>query len=131
MPVGAIALVFMLQVPASSIRTGLDSAAARRPMAATIEPADSTAAALRRKFIPEARQVPAWVYASASDTLPKRRRRSVEYSDWYYRRLQVHRWASWLELPVFGTEYWLGQKLISDQHVAGWVKPTHATVAGA
>ena len=131
MPVGAIALVFLLQVPASSVRTGPDSTAARRAMAATFEPADSTAAALRRRFIPDARPVPAWAYASASDTLPRRRRRSVEYSDWYYRRLQLHRWGSWLELPVFGTEYWLGQKLISDQHVAGWVKPTHAAVAGA
>ncbi len=130
MPVGAIALVFLLQVQASSVPSGPDSAATRRPPAATTAPADSTTAALFRRFIPDARQVPAWAHAQASDTLPRRRRRSVEYSDWYYRRLQIHRWGSWLELPVFGTEYWLGQKLMSDQHLANWVKPAHATVAG-
>ncbi len=130
MPVGAIALVFLLQVQASSVPSGPDSTATRRPPAATTAPADSTTAALFRRFIPDARQVPAWAQAQASDTLPRRRRRSVEYSDWYYRRLQIHRWGSWLELPVFGTEYWLGQKLMSDQHLANWVKPAHATVAG-
>jgi hypothetical protein len=131
MSVGAVALVFLLQVPSSSVLGRPDSTATRRPMAATIAPADSTTEALRRRFMPEPRRVPAWAYSSASDTLPRRRRRSVEYSDWYYRRLQIHRWGSWLELPVFGTEYWLGQKLFSDQHRANWVKPAHATVAGA
>ncbi|HMA23770.1 MAG TPA: hypothetical protein VKP00_07245 [Gemmatimonadaceae bacterium] len=65
-----------------------------------------------------------------TDTIP-RRRRAVEYSDWYYRRLQLHRWGSWLEFPVFGTEYWLGQKLISRTGESeDWVKSTHGAVAG-
>ena len=67
-----------------------------------------------------------------ADTLPRRRRASVEYSDWYYRRLQVHRWGSYAELPLFAAEYWLGNKLISHSETPGsWVKPTHVTVAAS
>ena len=128
MPVGAIALVFLLQVPASSVRTGPDSTAARRAMAATFEPADSTAAALRRKFIPDARQVPAWAYASASDTLPRRRRRSVEYSDWYYRRLTIHKAASFATVPLFVTEYILGDKLYKGEGTSS-TRSAHQAVA--
>jgi hypothetical protein len=75
--------------------------------------------------------VPDWSRTLTADTVP-RRRRAVEYSDEYYSRLQLHRWGSWLEFPVFGAEYWLGQKLMSrDETPASWVKPTHAVVAGA
>jgi hypothetical protein len=101
---------------------------------ATSAPADSTSTAAptetyRREPIVDARLVPDWSRALSVDTIP-RRRRAVEYSDEYYSRLQLHRIGSWLELPVFGTEYWLGQKLISDAHPADWVKTTHAVVAG-
>ncbi|HEX3865183.1 MAG TPA: hypothetical protein VHV78_00470 [Gemmatimonadaceae bacterium] len=51
------------------------------------------------------------------DTLP-RRRRAIEYSDWYARRLEVHRIGSYLELPLFGAEYVLGNQLLhgADRH---------------
>ena len=76
------------------------------------------------------RLLPNVISLSATDTQPRRRRRAVQYSDWYYRRLQVHRWGSWLELPVFAGEWWLGNKLISRTEApASWVKPTHVTVA--
>jgi hypothetical protein len=99
---------------------------------ATSAPADSANIAwYRRPPTGDARLVPDWSRALTADTVP-RRRRAVEYSDEYYSRLQLHRWGSWLEFPVFGTEYWLGQKLMSrDEAPAGWVKPTHAVVAGA
>jgi hypothetical protein len=99
-----------------------------------IAPADSvrdslTAVALRRSLLADARVMPVWALPPAQDTQPRKRRHAVQYSDAYYTRLQIHRVGSWLELPVFGTEYWLGQKLINDSPVAGWVKPTHTTVA--
>jgi hypothetical protein len=106
---------------------------------ATSAPADSALATApaavaptelyRREPIVDARLVPDWSRALTMDTIP-RRRRAVEYSDEYYSRLQLHRIGSWLELPVFGTEYWLGQKLISDARPGDWVKTTHAVVAG-
>ena len=82
-----------------------------------------------RAFVFDARLMPVWALPPAQDTQPRKRRRAVQYSDAYYTRLQIHRVGSWLELPVFGTEYWLGQKLINDSPRAGWVKPTHTTVA--
>jgi len=88
-----------------------------------------TVAALRRRLLLDARLMPVWALPPAQDTQPRKRRRAVQYSDAYYTRLQIHRVGSWLELPVFGTEYWLGQKLINDIPPAGWVKPTHTTVA--
>jgi len=82
-----------------------------------------------RALLVDARLMPVWALPPAQDTQPKKRRRAIQYSDAYYTRLQIHRVGSWLELPVFGAEYWLGQKLINDAPVAGWVKPTHTTVA--
>jgi hypothetical protein len=87
------------------------------------------AVAARRALLLDARLVPVWALPPAQDTQPRKRRRAIQYSDAYYTRLQIHRIGSWLELPVFGTEYLLGQKLINDAPPAGWVKPTHTTVA--
>jgi hypothetical protein len=59
-----------------------------------------------------------------------RRRHTVELSDAYYVRLETHRWGSYAELPLFATEYWLGDKLMArGTPVANWVKPTHVGVA--
>jgi hypothetical protein len=77
----------------------------------------------------DARVVPTWPLPPAQDTQPRKRKRAIQYSDQYYTRLQIHRVGSWLELPVFGAEYWLGQKLINDSPRSSWVKPTHTTVA--
>ena len=43
------------------------------------------------------------------------RPRAIEYSDWYYRRLTMHRIASYAELPLFAGEYVLGERLINDE----------------
>jgi hypothetical protein len=78
----------------------------------------------------DARLMPNARYAVLQDTLRKRRR-AVSYSDAYYTRLQIHRYGSYVELPVFAAEWWLGNKLTSTDEIPGsWVKPTHATVAG-
>jgi hypothetical protein len=42
--------------------------------------------------------------------------RAVEYSDWYGRRLTVHRWASYAMLPLFAAQYVLGDRIL-DQKV--------------
>jgi hypothetical protein len=57
------------------------------------------------------------------------RPRVVEYSDWYARRLTIHRLGSYVMLPLFGAEYLLGQRLINGTNVPGWVKPAHVAVA--
>ncbi|HEY7394386.1 MAG TPA: hypothetical protein VH559_06060 [Gemmatimonadaceae bacterium] len=64
--------------------------------------------------------------APRSDTL--QRRHAVSYSDWYYRRLMIHRIGSYTMLPLFGAEYLLGNQLMQGD-ANGSVKPAHAAVA--
>lgn len=43
------------------------------------------------------------------------RRKPIEYSDAYATRLAIHRIGSYVELPLFATEYVLGQKLLNEE----------------
>lgn len=67
---------------------------------------------------------------TADTPVVRRRPRAVEYSDLYYTRLTVHRYASYTMLPMFAAEYALGQNLMQDASPAQWMRPTHAFVAG-
>lgn len=60
-----------------------------------------------------------------ADTTPHRatRPRAIEYSDWYYRRLTMHRIGSYVEFPLFAAEYVLGERLLHDQQQQGFVPP--------
>lgn len=74
----------------------------------------------------------------AGDTIP--RRRSVAYSEWYSRRLTIHRYGSYAMLPLFVTQYVLGNKLINQKEdlyagkrtipVDDKLRGTHGVVAG-
>ncbi|MEO8562517.1 MAG: hypothetical protein ABI601_10610 [bacterium] len=60
------------------------------------------------------------------DTTPRRRRKSIEVSDWYARRLQIHRIGAYSMIPLFAMQAYAGSKLYSDgSAAASWVKPTH------
>jgi hypothetical protein len=84
-------------------------------------PADSAPATFR--FVP-VDNTP----LAAADTNP-RRRRAIEYSDWYARRLEVHRIGSYTMLPLFGAEYVLGNQLIHGADPNSAVGNWHAVVA--
>src|SRR5690242_11497058 len=60
---------------------------------------------------------------------PRVRRHAISYSDQYYTRLTIHRYGSYVMLPLFAAEYALGQNLINDNSPPGWIKPTHLGVA--
>ncbi len=47
------------------------------------------------------------------DTTP--RRRAITLSDWYLRRLTLHRYGSYAMLPLFAGQYVLGQRLLSQK----------------
>lgn len=60
----------------------------------------------------------------------RRRRVAVEYSDWYARRLALHRWASYTTLPLFAAQYVTGQKLMDMGSAAPlWVRRAHGPLA--
>jgi hypothetical protein len=73
--------------------------------------------------------------AQERDTIPRRRRRSIEVSEWYHRRLVIHRALSYATIPLFTTQYVAGEKLFEQGSAApGWAKTTHrvgaTTLAG-
>ena len=103
--VTALSIAVAPLAPAAPLDTAPDSLAAR-PMA------DSTPRSVMR--VTE----PALAFRAAADTGGTRRTHAVEYSDWYARRLTVHRIASYTMLPLFAGEYVLGQQLINQQNGA-------------
>jgi hypothetical protein len=56
------------------------------------------------------------------------RPRAIEYSDAYGTRLKIHRIGSYVMLPLFASEYILGDRLLRQNH-ADWLKPAHGVVA--
>ncbi len=63
------------------------------------------------------------------------RPKAIEYSDAYYTRLAIHRYASYTELPLFATEYVLGQRILNGQRTGDFAssgtRSAHKVVAGA
>lgn len=54
----------------------------------------------------------------------------VEYSDWYGRRLTIHRWASYATLPLFAFQYAAGRELYEKSNDApAWAREGHGVAA--
>ena len=63
---------------------------------------------------------------------PHVRPRVVEVSDWYSRRLTIHRWVFYATIPVFVAEYEAGKQLYDKSRAAPtWAKTTHRVGATA
>jgi hypothetical protein len=63
------------------------------------------------------------------DTVPQRPH-AVVLSDWYYRRLTIHRWGSYLEFPMFAAQGILGDRLLKGPDTPG-LRDEHIAVASA
>ena len=56
----------------------------------------------------------------------------VEISDWYYRRLTIHRYVAYATIPVFGLQYAAGDQLYKKSRDAPtWAKTMHRVGATA
>ncbi|MCC7055768.1 MAG: hypothetical protein IT355_21040 [Gemmatimonadaceae bacterium] len=68
-----------------------------------------------------------------ADTVVRKKRTLVEYSEWYGRRVTIHKTLSWAMLPLFGISYYTGTRLANDGRAGspGWVRGLHPFVAGA
>lgn len=53
----------------------------------------------------------------------------VEYSDWYYRRLDVHRYGSYVMLLLFLAQYYAGTQLEQGGE-DNWAEDAHPLLAG-
>jgi len=63
---------------------------------------------------------------------PRVRPRAVEVSDWYGRRLEIHRALSYSVIPVFGVQWFAGERIYKHGNEApDWAKTTHRAGATA
>ncbi len=90
----------------------------------------------RREVPMSADSLPATADAGQrTDVAPARRRKkavAVEYSDWYSRRLTVHRWASYATLPLFAGNYVTGTQLFDKGNQApDWAIRAHGPLAAS
>jgi len=59
----------------------------------------------------------------APDDTVRRRRKSVEVSEWYERRLRIHRYGSYAMYPLFALQAVAGNQIFPDpQNAPGWAK---------
>lgn len=65
---------------------------------------------------------------SEAAALPVTRGR-VDYSEWYYRRLDIHRWGSYAMLPLFIAQYAAGTQLEKGGE-DNWAEDVHPLLAG-
>lgn len=66
------------------------------------------------------------------DTIPNQRRRSVEVSEWYGRRLTIHRYAAYASIPIFAFQYAAGAQIYDKSREApSWAKNGHRVGATA
>ena len=68
----------------------------------------------------------------ASPTLPLQgRARAVEVSEWYGRRLALHRWTTYATIPAFAFQWTAGRQLWDKGPLApGWARTGHRVGAG-
>jgi len=67
-----------------------------------------------------------------ADTTPRRRRKSIEVSDWYERRLRIHRYGAYATLPLFVFQAAAGNELYHKGSGAdGWARNGHRVGATA
>ncbi|MGH7618678.1 MAG: hypothetical protein ACREPM_15770 [Gemmatimonadaceae bacterium] len=60
------------------------------------------------------------------DTIPRRRRHAIEISEWYSRRLTIHRYVAYSTIPVFALQYAAGTQLFNKGAGAPtWAKTMH------
>ncbi|MGA0919157.1 MAG: hypothetical protein ACO31W_04650 [Gemmatimonadaceae bacterium] len=119
-PVAILAFQLVVALPADSgARAPVPSAAAE---AGAPLPASRFGArpALPAPRLDEGRALPP--LPVGQDSVP-------EYSAWYYRRLDVHRWGSYAMLPLFAYQYWAGTQLMRGDDEGEGVEDGHELAA--
>lgn len=124
----ALAIVAAIQF------TGLVAASALEPVSGPsgvgLQPARvAVGAPLLGERLNDRRLAPPPLVANAGMPMPDAPGSAVEYSEWYYRRLDIHRWGSYAMLPLFAAQYIAGTNLESGGH-DDWAEELHPMLAG-
>ena len=103
------------------------AAPAAVPLDALVPTVTAPVSAAMVRFEP--RLVP---WTASDDTVPRKKRKLVEYSEWYGRRLMIHKTLSWAMLPLFAVSYYTGDQLAEKgkRGVSGTVRSLHPLAAG-
>jgi hypothetical protein len=113
----ALALLLALAGPADTVRLAPDSVSASSDSVSLSIPS--------RLVLPVALQI-------ESDTTPRRRRKSIEVSEWYERRLRIHRYGAYATIPLFVFQAAAGNELYNKGSGAdGWARNGHRVGATA
>jgi hypothetical protein len=127
---GAIGVVFaVLQVAGASVASGDTLRNAERPDTLSVTGAESAVAAPELRAAPPLGiRLPTIILA---DTV-KKKPAPIAYSEWYGRRVTIHKALSWSMLPLFAASYYTGTRLADDGRANSpqWVRRTHPVAAG-
>lgn len=99
---------------------------------AVVSSARTTAVAGTGSLILPSLALNAALLGGAPQDTAKKKPALVSYSDWYGRRLTIHRRGSWAMLPLFAASYYTGDRLARDgrRNSPDWVRNTHPVAAG-
>ena len=113
----ALALLLALAGPADTARFAPDSVSVLSDRVSLSIPS--------RLVLPVSLQI-------ESDTTPRRRRKSIEVSEWYERRLRIHRYGAYAMIPLFAFQAAAGNELYNKGSGAeGWARNGHRVGATA
>lgn len=113
----ALALLLALAGPADTARFAPDSVSVLSDSVSLSIPS--------RLVLPVSLQI-------ESDTTPRRRRKSIEVSEWYERRLRIHRYGAYAMIPLFAFQAAAGNELYNKgSGAAGWARNGHRVGATA
>ncbi len=127
---GLLALALTVGDTLRAAPTGVDTMLAGAAVA-LVEPADVNIAL--GSLNPASLRIGPRPLTMVIDTLEVRRQTApIEYSEWYGRRVAIHRALSWTMLPLFAVSYYTGNRLAEDGRAASpqWVRTAHPYAAG-
>jgi len=124
-----VALLIALAGPADTSRVLPDSVPVQDSLPVQlIQPVSDISAAR----IPSRLVFPTSLQLQPDTTAPRKRRKSVQVSDWYERRLRIHRYLSYTTIPLYAFQAIAGNQLFQKSSGAPeWAKTGHRVGATA
>jgi len=124
-----VALLTTLAGPADTTRILPDIPPVQEALAVQLtQPAEDSLWAR----IPSSLVIPTSLQFQADTTTPRRRRKSVQVSDWYERRLRIHRYLAYTTIPLYAFQAIAGNQLFQESSGAPeWAKTGHRVGATA
>ena len=124
-----VALLIALAGPADTTRLLPDSLPVPETVAVQVaQPAEDSLF----DRIPTRLVIPTSLQFQPDTTAPRRRRKAVQVSDWYERRLRIHRYLAYTTIPLYAFQAIAGNQLFQESSGAPeWAKTGHRVGATA